>query len=128
MGLHHKAYITLTECAEQIPVEILNDQAQVIYLLESVKTIDPSVLAAMAAVHQDDADKRINFEIAFTFLAPSCPVLAKVKKEGRVFLRPMSLILGLNPTRVVWMEIMRNLGREQPGLPFVTTGSKNTRT
>ena len=85
MGLHYKAYITLTECAEQIPVEISNDQAQVIYLLESVKTIDPSVLAAMAAVHQDDADKRINFENAFTFLAPSCPVLAKVKKEGRVF-------------------------------------------
>ncbi len=27
MGLHHKAYITLTECAEHIPVEIPNDWA-----------------------------------------------------------------------------------------------------
>jgi hypothetical protein len=46
--------------------------------------IDPSVLVAMAAVHQDDADKRINFKNAFTFLAPSCPVVAKAAKIERV--------------------------------------------
>jgi hypothetical protein len=84
MGLHCKAYITLTECAEHIPVEISNDWEQVTYLLDSFKMIDPSVLAAMASVRQDDADKRINFENAFTFLAPSCPVVAKAAKEGRV--------------------------------------------
>jgi hypothetical protein len=38
----------------------------------------------MAAVRQDDADKHINFENAFTFLAPSCPVVAKAAKKGRV--------------------------------------------
>jgi hypothetical protein len=38
----------------------------------------------MAAVRQDDADKRINFKNAFTFLAPSCPVFAKAAKKGRV--------------------------------------------
>ncbi len=84
MGLHRKAFITLTECAEHIPVEIPNDRAQVTYLLDSFKTIDPSVLAAMAAVCQDDADKCINFENVFTFLAPSCPVVAKAAKKGRV--------------------------------------------
>ncbi len=84
LGLHHKVYITLTECAEHIPVEIPNDWARVTYLLDSFKMIDPSVLAAMAAVRQDDADKCINFEEAFTFLAPSCPVLAKAAKKGRV--------------------------------------------
>ncbi len=85
MGLHRKAFITLTECAEHIPMEIPNDQAQVTYLLDSLKTIDPLVLAAMAAVHQqDDADKHINFENAFTFLAPSCPFVAKATKKGRV--------------------------------------------
>ncbi len=83
MGLHRKAFITLTECAEHIPVEISNDRARVTYLLDSFKMIDPSVLAAMAAVHQDDADKRVNFEDAFTFLAPSCPVIAKAAKKGR---------------------------------------------
>ncbi len=84
MGLHCKAYITLTECAEHIPFEIPNDWARVTYLLDSFKTIDLSVLAAMSAVRQDDADKRINFKNAFTFLAPSCPVLAKATKKGRV--------------------------------------------
>ncbi len=84
MGLHCKAYITLTECAEHIPVEIPNDRAQVTYLLDSFKMIDPSVLAAMAAVRQDDANKLINFKNAFTFLAPSCPVVAKATKKGRV--------------------------------------------
>jgi hypothetical protein len=84
MGLHRKAYITLTECAEHIPVGIPNDRAQVTYLLDSFKMIDPSVLAAMAAVCQDDANNHINFKNAFTILAPSCPVIAKAAKKGRV--------------------------------------------
>jgi hypothetical protein len=84
MGLHHKVYITLTECAEHISVEIPNDWARVTYLLNFFKMIDSSVLAAMAAVCHDDANKHINFDNAFTFLAPSCPVLAKAAKKGRV--------------------------------------------
>jgi hypothetical protein len=53
-------------------------------LLDSITTNDPNVLAAMAAVCQDDADKRVNFKNSFTFLAPTCPVTAKVAKKGRV--------------------------------------------
>ncbi len=112
MGLHCKAYITFTKCAEHIPVEIPNDQARVTYLLDSFKMIDPSVLAAMAEVCRDDVNTHINFENAFTFLAPSCPVVAKAAKKGRVFFRSMYLVLGVTLTRVVWREIMRNLGRE----------------
>ncbi len=56
----------------------------VTYLYDSFKAIDPSVLAAMAAVCQDDTDKRINFENAFTFLEPFCLVLGKATKKGRV--------------------------------------------
>jgi hypothetical protein len=82
--LHRKACITLTKCAEHIPIEIPNDWVRVTYLLNSFKTIDLSVLAAMAAVHQDDADKHINFENAFSFLASSCSVLAKAMEKGRV--------------------------------------------
>jgi hypothetical protein len=84
MGLHRKAFITLSECAEHIPVEVPNDCACVTYLLDLLMTIDPSVLAAIAAVCQDDANKRVNFENAFTFLAPTCPVAAKAAKKGRV--------------------------------------------
>jgi hypothetical protein len=80
MGLHWKAFITLSECAEHIPVEVPNDCAHVTYLLDSFTTIDPPVLAAIAAVCQDDANKRVNFENVFTFLAPTCPVAAKTAK------------------------------------------------
>jgi hypothetical protein len=84
MGLQLKAFITLSECAEQIPVEVPIEQARVTYLLDLITTNDPNVLAATAAVCQDDADKRVNFENSFTFLAPTCPVTAKVAKKGRV--------------------------------------------
>jgi hypothetical protein len=84
MGLHWKAFITLSECAEHIPIEVPNDCARVTYLLDLFTTIDPSVFAAIAAVHQDDANKQINFENAFTFLAPTWPVAAKAAKKGRV--------------------------------------------
>jgi len=84
MGLHRKAFITLSECAEQIPVDVPNERARVTYLLDSIITTDPNVLAATAAVCQDEVDKRVNFESSFTFLAPTCPVTAKAAKKGRV--------------------------------------------
>ena len=84
IGFHQKAFINLSECAEQIPVDVPNERAQVTYLLDSLRTTDPNVLAAMAAVRQDEGDKRVNFESSFTFLAPTCPVTAKVAKKGRV--------------------------------------------
>jgi hypothetical protein len=106
MGLHRKAFITLSECAEQIPVDIPNERARVTYLLDSLTTTDPNVLAAMAAVHQDEVDKRVNFESLFTFLAPTCPVTAKVA-------------LG---------ETARSLERERLVLLFATTSLLNSRT
>ncbi len=50
MGLHWKAFITLSECAEHIPIEVPNNCAHVTYLLDLFTTIDPSVLAAITAV------------------------------------------------------------------------------
>ncbi len=84
MGLHQKAFITLSECAEHIPVEVPNNCARVMNLLDLFTTIDPSVLAAIVAVWQDDANMQVNFENAFTFLAPTCPVAAKAAKKGMV--------------------------------------------
>jgi hypothetical protein len=57
MGLHQKAFISLSECAEHIPVEVPNDCARVTYLLDLFTAIDSSVLTAIVAVCQDDADK-----------------------------------------------------------------------
>jgi hypothetical protein len=84
MGLQQKGFITLSECAEQISAEVPNEQAQVTYLLDLITMNDPNLLATTAAVCQDDASKRVNFENSFTFLAPTCPVAAKLAKKGRV--------------------------------------------
>ena len=93
LGLHRKAYITLTKCAEHIPVEFPTGRTCVNYLIDSLQTKNPEVFAALAAVRQDDADKRINFENAFKYLAPTCPVPAKVNKEERSLLMQMYLAL-----------------------------------
>jgi hypothetical protein len=85
MGMHCHAWITLTECAEHIPVDMPNDHARVAYLMDLLKTVGPTVLAAIAAVHQDEADKCVNFENMFAYLVPVCPVTAKTaKKTGKV--------------------------------------------
>ncbi len=59
MGKHHQAYIMLTKCAEHILVDVPK-QCRVMYLMELITSVDPTVLAALAAVCQDEQDKRIN--------------------------------------------------------------------
>jgi hypothetical protein len=127
MGLHCKAYITLTECAKHIPVEVPNNWARVTYLLDSFKTINPSVLAAMAAVRQDDADKRVNFENAFTFLVPSCLVAAKVAKKGRVSFEANVSGTEGKPYQGGLVGIVTSLERGRKGLPFVITSLQSLR-
>jgi len=78
-----KAYIQLTEAAVHAPADVPNSRQRVTYLLDSLKTENPKVLACMAAVEQDETGKRVSFEDASTFLLPSCPVTAKnVKQQG----------------------------------------------
>jgi hypothetical protein len=91
MGLHRKAFITLSECAKHIPIEVPNDRACGMYLLDLFMTIDPFVLAAVAAARQDGANKQVNFENAFMFLAPTCPVAAKAAKKGRLSFKAIVL-------------------------------------
>ena len=78
-----RAYIQLTEAAENTPAEVPNPRQGVTYLLDYMKTSDLKVLAGIAMIEQDEAGKRISFEDTVTFLLPSCPVAAKnVKNNG----------------------------------------------
>jgi hypothetical protein len=52
MGRHHQAFITLTECAEHLPVNVPNKHSRVTHLMESIQSTDPTILAALAAVRQ----------------------------------------------------------------------------
>ena len=84
MGLQLKAFITLSECAEQIPVEFLTNKPESFTCsIQSLQMIQ-TCLPQRRQFAKDDADKRVNFENSFTFLAPTCPVTAKVAKKGRV--------------------------------------------
>ena len=72
-----KAHIQLIEAADHAPANVPNARQRVTYLLDSLKTEHPKVLACIAAVEQDETGKRVSFEDAATFLLPSCPVAAK---------------------------------------------------
>ena len=64
------------------PTEIPNPRQCVTDLLDLLDgVVDPKLLAAMAAVEQDDTVKRINFKEAVNYLLPSDPVASK-KKTG----------------------------------------------
>ena len=84
MSMHRREWITLQDCSEYIPVEVPNGRQRVTWLMNSITSIDPSVLAAIAAVRQDETDKRVNFESAVTYLAPVCPVTAKQQRKGKL--------------------------------------------
>ena len=76
-SMQRKAYIQLTESAEQVPAEVPGPRQRVTYLLDSLKTVEPKGLAGMAAIEQDEFVKRSDFELYVTFLIPSCLFDAK---------------------------------------------------
>jgi hypothetical protein len=56
MSMHCWKWITLQDCSEYIPVEVPNGRQRVTWLMNSITLIDPGVLAAIAAVCQDEVD------------------------------------------------------------------------
>ncbi len=49
-----------------------------------INLVDPTVLAVLAVVCQDEQNKRINFKSAFAYLVVICPAKAKLAKRGKV--------------------------------------------
>ena len=84
MGKHYQAFITLIKCAEHIPVNVPNEQSWVTYLMESINSANPTVLAALAAVCQDETGKHVNFKNAFAYLVVIFPVEVKLARKGKV--------------------------------------------
>ena len=48
--MQRKAYIQLTEAAENVPAKVPGPRQRVTCLLDSLKTVEPKVLAGMAAI------------------------------------------------------------------------------
>jgi hypothetical protein len=79
-SLQRKSHIQLMEAAEHVPTEVPGPRQRVTFLLDSLKTDNPKMLAGIAAIEQDELDKRVNFENAVTYLLPFDPVAAKNSK------------------------------------------------
>lgn len=82
-SMQRKAYIQLVEAGEHVPAELPGGRQRVSYLLDSLKTDNPKMLAGTAAVEQDETGKRVSFEDSVAFLLQFDPVVAKnVKAKG----------------------------------------------
>ena len=74
LAAHRKSYIALMEASIHTPTEIPNPRQRVTLVLTSFDTVDPKVLAAMAAVELDELNMRIDFEVMAAYMLPHCPV------------------------------------------------------
>ena len=81
LAAHRKSYIALMEASIHTPTEIPNPRQRVTYVLSSFDTVDPKVLAAMAAVELDATNMRTDFEQMAAYMLPHCPVAAKSGKK-----------------------------------------------
>ena len=97
-NVHCKAFIALGKAADHVHVQIPDERTKVTNLMDSFETVDPTVLAALSSVHQDEGCKMINFEACVTFLIQSCPVVAKQKKKSVAFGASVSAIETHGPT------------------------------
>ena len=78
---HRKAFISLTEAAQRTAADVPGARQRMTFLLDSIMTENPKVLATVALIQQDTTGMRINFEDAVTFLLPTCPVKNKDKAK-----------------------------------------------
>ena len=82
-SMQRKAFIQLVEAGEHVPAKLPGGHQRVSYLLGSLKTDNPKMLAGTAAIKQDETGKRVSFEDLVAFLLQFDPVVAKnVKAEG----------------------------------------------
>ena len=79
-AMQRRAYTMIAEAAEQVPAESPGARQRVTYFLDSLKTDNPKMLAGMANIEQDEANKRVSFEDSVTYLQPFDPVAAKSSK------------------------------------------------
>ena len=70
-NVHRKAFIALGEASDHVPVQIPDERMRVTNLMDFFETVDPTVLAALLLVRQDEVLKRSNFESTVLFLIQS---------------------------------------------------------
>ena len=74
---HCKSYVASIEAADHVSHQIPSECTRVSYLMNIIDSKDAEVMAGLAAIRQDDAGMRGDFESATIFLPPTCPVAKK---------------------------------------------------
>ena len=82
---HRQAYVSLIEAADHVSHQIPSERTRVSYFMNSINSKDAEVLAGLAAIRQDEAGMRGNFESAAIFLSRTCPVAKKGPERKVIF-------------------------------------------
>ena len=69
--------MALSEASDHVSRQLPSERTRVSYLMNSIDRKDSEVLAVLAAIRQDDAGMRGDFESAAIFLSPKCIVSKK---------------------------------------------------
>ena len=79
--IHRKAFVQLEQASEHVQIQLPSARTRVTYLLDSLDTKDPDVLAALAHIRALSGGMREDFEATVAYLLPQCPV-SKKRKSG----------------------------------------------
>lgn len=87
---HRAAFISMQQCSQHVPCQLPDEYTRVRHLLDAIKSPDPELQAALAAIRADQngpTAKRNNFEAAATFILPADPVAKRrrANKDGTDF-------------------------------------------
>ena len=80
---HHHDFVNLTEADTHVNHQLPNDRTRTTQFLNSINSMDPELIAAIAAIKRDNIWMRDNFEETIAFLTPCDPVARKRSTSKR---------------------------------------------
>lgn len=113
---HRMAYVALTEASSHVAHQLPNERTRVTYLLDSMNCTDPELLAAVAAVKNDDPGMRDTFELTAASIGPADPVARKRMNSKRPA-ADISATEGLKSTGKTGVELRWHKHAEFKALP-----------
>lgn len=83
LSKHQNTYVTMTMCTQHVDYQLTNKHSHVKYILDTIKSSDAQLQAAMTSIHQDNGANglRRDFERLVAHLLLSCPIARKKHKK-----------------------------------------------
>jgi len=89
---HRNAYTQLAAAGMHVPHQLPNERSRVAYLLKSIESNDPTLLAAVANINSDTDVPSLqdNFERAAALIQAACPVEKRISGNKRAHISAFS--------------------------------------